>query len=362
MFNDVLDYIKGLQGSTNKSKAFLRKLRGARTRLVNRMTKAEQQVALMKNPDKYVKSLDDTLRSETIKAGKDVLQGSILEAIRDNYEFDWPEYKRGLLAAAKSKEIFTVRALGGTSWDTRYLVSIDMDDSAGRLNRWAAGVKAYRKQLELEKEQSAKKSKIRDKKGRFKKYKKPKYDPIAASYGWANIFEGRTAGDPRFRRTIAGRLEYSGATAPFWELLDKGEVSMSSDRGGFPTPSKQPTRFVAKASEVMEEYLKNLLQTYRNNYDSLFTDYDKFLEEAEKILLELESMIEQFSIDDAVLTRLEQKLAGENQKIDRNKLAEAVRKIEEGLLTKGSVELTARGSPRRVRRAVSTISDFLTDY
>src|SRR5688572_7039264 len=109
MFQSVLDYAKELQNDVQYTQEFLRKLRGARTRLVNKIAKAEEQVAVMKNPDKYVKSLDETLRSETIKVGKDVLQGSILEAVRTNHEFDWPEYKQALFRATRSNDIFTIR-------------------------------------------------------------------------------------------------------------------------------------------------------------------------------------------------------------------------------------------------------------
>jgi hypothetical protein len=359
MFQSVLDYTKELQNNVQYTQAFLRKLRGARTRIVNRIAKAEEQVALMKNPDRYVKSLDETLRSETIKTGKDVIQGSILEAVRTNHEFDWPEYKQALFRATRDNEIYTVRALGGTAWNTRYTVSIDMDNSAGRLNRWAAGVKAYRKILDQEKQEKA--GQQRDKKGRYKKYRKPRYDPVAASKAWANIFSSR-GDNPRFRTTIRERLELSGAVAPFWQLLDKGSVPMSSDRGGYPTPEGELTNFVDKAQTVMEQYLKNLLNKYKKNYDKLFEEYSAFLGQAEQSLSEIESKIQEVSVENKVIDRLEQELARENQIIDRNKLEQAVQKIREGLLTTGSVSLTARGSPERVRRSVASIQDYLTDY
>ena len=347
MFQGVLDYTKELQNNVQATRAFLRKLRGARIRLVNRIAKAEEQVATMKNPDKYVKSLDTVIRKDALKQAKNVLQGSILQAVRENYEFDWPEYKAGLFKAATDNETYTIRALGGTGWNTRYLVSIDMDDSAGRLNRWAAGVRAYRAELET--------------KVPRKGSKKSRQSAVGASRAWAKIFQSRGSND-KFRTTITKRLGYSGAVAPFWQLLDKGDIPMASDRGGYPTPQKTATNFVSQAEEALEGYIRNIIQSFRNNYESLMGEYRKFLNEAQASLSNIESLIEKTSIEKIKLDRVEQELSRENQIVDRNKLEVAVQKIKDGLLTSGRVELTAKGSPKRVTPSVSTLSDFLTDY
>lgn len=347
MFQSVLDYTKELENNVQYTQAFLRKLRGARTRLVNRIAKSEEQVTLLKNPDRYVKSLDQIIRKDALRQAKNVLQGSILRAVRDNYEFDWPEYKAGLFQAANDNEIYTIRALGGTGWNTRYIVSIDMDNSAGRLNRWAAGVKAYRAELE---------TKIPKKSS-----KKARQSAVGASRAWAKIFKTRGS-NPLFRTTIRKRLEYSGAVAPFWQLLDKGDIPMPSDRGGFPTPGKKITNFVEKSEEVLEQYIRNLILAYKNNYESLMGEYRTFLNQAKSRLSEIDQIVDEIKLELSVIGNLERKLGLISQFIDSGKLEAVVQKIKDGLLTSGRVELTAKGSPKRVRISVSKISDLLTDY
>ncbi len=344
MFEDVLDYTKELERTAESTHSFLNKLRGGRRRLINKIQKAKEQTALMKNVDKYVESIMPAIQKEVAKNAKDVLQGAMLEAVRDNHEFDWPTYRRALFLAAADEDTYKVYNLGGSGWNKRLTFTINLDASAGRLEAWARGVKAYRKDLKV--------------KVPRKGSKKREISALSASRAWGGIFGSRSANNT-FQKTIRARLNYSGATAPFWQLLDKGVVPMSSDRGGFPTPRGEPTNFVHEAQQTMEEFMRNLLKNERNLYEKLFVDYNRFLNEAEVQLDRLNDMVDKIKLDLQVINRLESEFRDVLKYIDSTKLEKAVQLIREGLLTTGRVELTARGSRKRVRPSVSKIAGLL---
>lgn len=344
MFEDVLDYTKELEKSVESTSQFLRKLRGGRRRLINKMKKADEQVALMKNVDRYVESIIPAIQKEVAKNAADVLQGSMLEAIRGSHEFDWPTYRKALFLAAEDQDTYKIYNLGGRGWNKRLTFTINLDASAGRLEAWSRGIKLYRKDLKV--------------KVPRKGSKKRETSALQASRAWGGIFGNRSVNNI-FQKTIRARLNYSGAVAPFWQLLDKGVVPMSSDRGGYPTPRNEPTNFVHKAQLTMEDFTKNVLKNEKILYEKLFRDFNKFRDDADIQLERINSLVDKISLDLQVMKRVNQEFDSVMKYIDSTKLEKAVQLIREGLLTGGRVELTATGSRKRIRPSVSKIAGLL---
>jgi len=342
MFNDVLDYTKQLQSSAETTQAFLYRLRGGRTRLINKIIKAEESTKLMSDETKYVASLKPQIKLDALQATKDTLFAKAVQAIRENYEFNAEPYQKALFLAIEDNDTYRID-IRGSGFESTISVDINLDKTAGRLNMWGSAVKAARRELGIKTPNKNNKN----------------YQKLAdqASRAWAGIFSAR---GEKFLKTVQTRLKLSARPAPFWQILDKGTVPLSSDRGGYPTPTNTNTNFVFESEHSVNEYFKNYIFKLKIDYQKLFSQYERFLEEAQTRLLELNEMIDEISLDvkktNQLRKRLEEIYKGD---IDSNKLEKAVQLVREGLLTKGKVELTAKGSKSRVRPSISVIKEYL---
>lgn len=343
MFKSLIDYANELQKIPESTSVFLNELKVGRRRLVKKIADAKTKVALAKNPDKLVKSILPQIKKDVLDNAVDILQGSILEAIRENYEYDWPMYRRALYLAAADKDAYSVYNLGGTGWNTRLSFTINLDKTAGRLEAWATGVKLARKSFGTKVPRRGS--------------KKRELSALSASRAWAGIFGHRsTSTKAKYAETIKRRLSYSGRVAPFWQLLDKGTIPMPSDRGGYATPKGEPTHFIQNAQEVMERYTKNVLNGYKKQYDELINDYYLYEEEADAALANMDSLINKIKLDLKVVEKVKQEYQKDAKYIDDTKLERAVQRVVEGGLTSGRIEITASGSGKRIRPSVKKIA------
>lgn len=341
MFPGLKDYLDEVESTVESTGAFLHKLNGARTRLKHAIAKSNEQVKLMKDERKYVAGLKPQIMKDAIKVSKDILFNNTLTALRTNKEFDDPVYREPLFEAIESNDTYLVR-MTGTGFSSRVSVDINLDKTAGRLNMWAAAVKAVRANLN-----------IRIPRRGSKDFDK---SALAASSAWRRYF---TSKSQEWYDTIEARLQASAKLAPFWSILNFGTVSLASDRGGYPTPKNRNTNFVDKAEKEIKSAVAGFFDTAREEHKILFDNYNKFLDEALAIQARLDDMADEIRLDLKAVRSLERQLGLDIEQINRNKLEKAVELIRKGLLTKGQVDITARGSRRRVRPSVSTIREAL---
>lgn len=344
MFKGILDYVNELENTAESTSAFLRKLNGARTRVRNSIVKSEESVKSMKNEERYVAKLKPEIIKEGLKNAKIILETSVLEAIRENYEFSEPQYRNALFHAIKDNDTYIIRS-SGSGFKSTIKIDINLDRTAGRLDRWATGIKAYRRELEV------KIPRKNDKK------KKQKTAAMNASRAWAKIFDNRGNPLSKFAVTVRRRLELSGAVAPFWQLLDKGKVSMASDRGGYPTPINRRTNFLDKAEKSTNTFISNIFKNEKQKYSQLFKDYDAYLVDARGILIRLDELADQIRLDLKIIRGLEKSMGLEIADIDRNKLEKQVQLIRRELLTGGRINVGIPG--KRKTLSVETIKELL---
>lgn len=343
MFEDVIEFTKEIQQTASSTKEFLATFRGARRRLVNKIAKAEGEIKSLRNTTKYIANLKTELTKAALKDAKNIIQGNLVQALRENYEFDTPTYKKAILEAVRDTKAYRI-TFRGQGWKIKPTVYIDLNRTAGRLQLWAHGVKLARQDFGTKVPRKG--SKLREKSAR------------QASIAWARIFE-RRGESPKFRETIKSRLIYSGQLAPFWMLLEYGEVPMASDRGGFPTPKKKATHFVEDTRTTLVKRLETTIANKETEYNNLFVDYDAFIKEANVRTAEMDKLIDEIKLDIQVINRVKTKLGPISAFIDSSKLENAVQLIRKGLLNKRTVELTARGSGKRVRVSTETITRYL---
>lgn len=342
MLRGVLDYVNDLQSDVRYTREFLNKLRGGRRRVVNAISKAQKDLKLISKPGPYIKKIVPSIKKSTLNYGKGRLQQEIVVAIMKNKEFNDPVYKDPLMSAAENNDIFTF-VLKGNSWESIPVVRLDFAISAGRLNMWGLGIKAYREKLKV---------KIPRKNSKLYNRRAEK-----ASKYWAKIYN--EAGS-RFKKTIKGRISLSGAKAPFWKILDSGTPpSLPSDRGGYPTPDNVETNFVHKAETDVKQYAKDLFLQEKIRFEEYINSINPAMQEANNVLSQLDGLINLVGLGVKENKEVEKRFGSLMQYIDRNKLDIALDKIRKGLLVAGTVDITLRGSPRRVRPSVSRLSSYL---
>lgn len=343
MFNSLRDYLTEVEGTAESTSAFLRRLNGARTRLRNAIAKSEAEVAKYKNEKKFVADLKEDISKSARQLAKTILLNHFTTALRTNKEFDEPVYRLPMLVAIGDDDTYLVRT-SGTGYKSKVSVDINLDKTAGRLNMWGAAIKAYRAELGVSVPRKD-----------SKKYKKK---ALQASRAWAGIYN-RRAGGGKWLETVEGRLELAAKPAPYWQLIDKGAVKMSSDRGGYPTPKNTNTNFVHKAEEEISAAILGLFDTAKEKYDSLFVEYNEFIAEAKDRMLRLDHLAEEIRLDLRIVRTLQKRLETEEKQIDDNKFQKAVQLIRQGMLNKGRIDVTPKGTKKRTTFSVNTIKDML---
>lgn len=166
------------------------------------------------------------------------------QAIILTEEYNISEFKDPLREAIFMPETIILNWLG------RMNVEIDLNTTAGELSTYAQAVDSVRSRISASNK------------------------PVSA--GWATRFwveyvyrpgrEGTTAPDGesgRYQETISARIALLGGKAPYWSLIDTGNINVSEmgGVGGFPYPAFGATNFVAISQAEIEILLqKEFLQ------------------------------------------------------------------------------------------------------
>lgn len=349
MFESVENYVNELNNSVDYTKGFIKKLSGGRTRLANSIAKSEEAVKTVANETKYVANLKPTISKLALQGAKDILFANAKQAIRTNYEFDAAPYRLGLFEAIENNDTYRINTRG-SGFSTVMTVDINLDKTAGRLNIWGSAIKKARQELGV---------KVPRKTKNITKELENNVLALRASRAWAKIFDRRSGTFSKFSKTVRLRLSFSTKPAPFWQLLDKGEVPLSSDRGGYPTPKNTSTNFVNESEQTTKDYISNLFLKEEEKYRELTSSYNTVLDGAKTRLAELDSLVDEIRLDQKQIQNL-------NTKADRvlranydTKLEKAVQLIREGLISTKSLELASKGSYRGKRFSMETIRELL---
>jgi hypothetical protein len=188
--------------------------------------------------------------SNMMEQARLILSSEATRAIEQTQEFDYPPLRNGLLRAIDDENTYEY-SLGRGETAT---VKINLDRTAGRLQEYANAVQKARVTLLS---------------GR-PKWRRFFAEPAMASHFWKEkVYRpfregvGEEKYADRYPETIALRVGYFTSPAPWWQLLDRGNVSggLSSDRGGTPYPSFGPTGFVSKAERRIRRIIRGEFDT-----------------------------------------------------------------------------------------------------
>lgn len=206
---------------------------------------------------------------------KEILKEEIRAATIINKEFAQSIFLDRLLGVAGFSGLYWMVSTGPQMTN----VIILMDEVAGNLEEYARAVTAVRaKNLE-------------NREGVPKAFASFLASPSMRSHFWAEKFYGvAVEGKPlktskgkerpdkaekyrqKYFNTIESRLALCESPAPFWELLDKGVLKMSSDIGGVPYPVAIPTNFVNKAIARIKNSIAQRVSNKMAKYTKLKQD------------------------------------------------------------------------------------------
>jgi hypothetical protein len=264
-----------------------------------------------------------------------VLIRHIDNAIEQNIEFDLEPYKAALYSVAQDKEIYKFFRTGA-GWDTRLIVQVVFEESAGGLVDWARGITAYRQIL---------KTKVGDTGGNR---------GAKATQFWAT----RVFRHSLEIKTVNGRLSASGRKAPFWQILNNGSSPLSSDRpdGSYnPVPSS-PTDFVGRAERSIESLFLSYFLPEQERWFAEARELSDELDRVQEMRDSYTREIHDLSLRAAQNRRIYESFGVKKQYVDEHKLADAIKKARAGEeFNTATIELTKRGSPSRVRLSVKKL-------
>lgn len=347
MFKSLIDYTNELESSAEYTKEFLGSLRGGAVRLSNSIAKAEQAVKEASNERNYAARVKEAYKKEAIKLAKNTLFDATINALKKTQEFDIPLYRKPLFEAIENSDTYLYRP-SGAGFNSILRVDINLNRTAGRLDIWGTAIKRTRQQLHV------------DIPSKYSRKAKREKAALQASRAWSRIYGSRgTSANSTYMETIRMRMNNAAKKGAFWELLDKGAVSISSDRGGYPTPSNKSLNFVDKSEKQVNELLKDSFAKEREKYQNLIQSYKGALDGARQALNEITVIVSEISVDTKKINNLSKRAQRIFKAQHAEKLTQAVDLIRKGLFSTKGIQLAVKGSYRGKRLSNETIRELL---
>lgn len=361
--DESFEFLQALQTSIQQAKKDVERLKSilgnvdeTKLNLIEVREKLSSSLNQLDSDDVVRKNVD-TLFREIKEVKENILLKHISEAISSSSEFNDPVFAPYLLQAASNEEALIVTLqYSGTS--SKIEVDNNMNAVAGSLEDWGRAVSAVRG----------------DSKSNSNK----------ASSSWANLFRSKSS-NSLWESIERERGIFSGKLAPFWEILDKGHsgIRLSSDRGGYPTPSEPPSHFIDDTIKELEGAFKRRLSSIKGSITRAKAKLNSKISKADRLLLELDNLIdyadstageitENISDEGSIASDVVQKVLSRYDKtrglINNEKLLVITRELlETGEVSSyyinpdGRIEVTAPGSVGRARINISTILQLISE-
>ena len=339
MLEDTVREIDSVIESIEYSRTFLKELSKYRDKLGKSYASATLSLKTLQNKNVLTEQKSDLIITEIKKEAPEILKEEILKAVRKNREYNYHLFLNALFDIAKEPGLFTILTTG-VGWSTRLIVDIEFLGYAGTLNDWAKGVKETRDYFNVGKGDAEKASKL----WRQEFYRKGPYNKI-----------------------IRSRIEKSDRPAAFWLLLDKGTVALASDRGGTAYPHYyRPTNFIDYTIDRIKKAFNSTLREQKKTYDVEIKELERQVSMAREYLELLDSIVNDISIELEKNKSLYNQFNRIRSYIDQDKLDNALVRVRNnldiGITKEGRIELTARGSSRRVRPSIGRLRTIVESY
>lgn len=237
-FEDTIRYLQNLLEETHYTSDFIDKIDYAISdarRLIRQLERGKSSSSTIANREIFLNTrVFDYVLDIIMQVAPSVLKQEIAKAAENTIEYSDPILMTPLLEAAESSDNFTVYPTRAGE-ASRITVEVDMDYTAGRLESWAQAVEAVREDLEVSHK-----------------------SPAKASNYWRHRVYHRSWEDGSYSETIQARFRYAGELAPYWSLLDNGNIdaSMASNWGGTAYPVNGATDFTGSTARRLQQLFR----------------------------------------------------------------------------------------------------------
>lgn len=274
--NEILELIDEILSDEKLAVKTLRKINRDQKTLLTNIEQFQVRRREAMRHDFLEEEIDEKI-IELKDSAKEVYAEEIKTALTSAPEFAFAGYVTGLLSIIEDDSWITITRSTRTGFSTSLLVNLNMNSVAGTTADWAAGVEAVRDDLAISGKDATKRS----------------------AYWAGNIYSTRGSANGPYAETISARIEASNKPAAFWELLDKGNVTVGlpSDIGGYATPKNKATRFVSNVE-------RKIKSTFREWIKRKKVAFDKYIEELDNGIISMKDSYDELSF---VLTEVETK-------------------------------------------------------
>jgi hypothetical protein len=316
---DLLLIEKELLSYSNTREELNKQLKSARAKLRRKQSDTY--------PNKFVKELVKIAKEQA----KTALILRIDEAVTMSPEFLHESYIKALYKVANDSSTYKIIPVG-SGWRTSLSVQILFESKAGRLQDYARGITLYREKI---------KTKISDDDESNRGEK--------ATRHWF----GKIYGSDRQRIAIEERIKFSSKTAPFWQILDSGDVeggvNMSSNRpDGSYNPIPHPrTAFLENARQDISTSVKRTLSEEEGAWKRESSELQEIIDE---IITERDTAtnsIRQLRPEAALNREIFRKLGKVSKYVSEKTVQKAVKKYRAGEEFE-NINIAARGSGKKI--------------
>jgi len=318
---DIFAALNKITSETDITKLSLRNAVIASAKVKEAMAIVKKAVSASKPQDSEL-AYKEALRL-TLKQAPSIYAGAVADAVGKADEYAYDQFLSPLLDVGFDEDLYEIIPMG-TGWGRSIIVHLKMNEIAGDIGDYAQAIDATRDALNI-------------KEGR---------DPERASKIWrTKIYKG-----PRYFTTIRTRLSNTSQPAPFWSLLNDGSknVTMSSDIGGTPYPSRGGHHFVANAeSEIKSFFIKTFFK-FRDTTNKNDPTFKEAIAEADRLLIELQSLIDRLSTESELMLGIARAIGVNVDKLTASKIIIAAERIKSGDIFTSQVVV---GEDKRIRTA-----------
>ena len=327
---DIFATLNKITSETDITKLSLRDAVIAEAKVKEAMVVVKKAVESTKPQDSDM-AYKEALRL-TLEQAPSIYAKKVADAVGKADEYAYDQFLSPLLDVGFEKDLYEIIP-AGVGWNRTILVRLKMNEIAGDINDYAEAVEATRDALNV-------------KDGR---------DPERASTIWrTKIYKGS-----RYFTTIKSRLSNTSKPAPFWSLLNDGSknVSMSSDIGGTPYPSRGGHRFVNQAEDEIKRFFIRTFFGFRDTGGKNNPALKEAISEANRLLSELQSLVNRLATESELMLGIARAINVNVGKLNASKVIIAAERIKSGDIFTSQVVV---GEGKRIRTATFTrlVSQF----
>jgi hypothetical protein len=349
MFDDIRAELKDIRESANDVILRINRITRIQNNLDYKLQRLQREYAEVSEESDTPPSNIDALNAVR-EVANSVLLEELHKAVLINTEFDTSIFLERLESVCSNPRSIDIQLSGN-----QLLVNIRLNETAGTLEDYANAIKATRDNLPNSSKSSAsmashfwKEKFYRPAREGTTVYRR-KYNKATKEYEKRDVTEEQVA---KYWSTIQARLSASGKTAPFWEILDQGTPSMSSDEGGSAYPKNSRTDFTGKTiSRLKRIFAENKVS--QRDFSKELNEIKKDIDNISELMQEAQDLSDELSqaaLD--VQETLAKRLEDEYTKIDRDKIPNAealIKKYRE----EGKARYTINGKQIRVKREIN---------